>query len=179
MAHGAPNRQSTGSGTGSARERAQPRPAFGLRPWFALLRRARSLRRFAFAMRAGTVPARRRYGPLVARSGRWSHCPVDVALSFHSRFRGLRPASDGRGLLLRGSSVTGRGMRDGLGLAFLSADGQVIHTATLDPGRTASFRGSYWVLELPQSELSPPVGSFVVLCRPPPTALRCASWPER
>ena len=50
-AHASYNKRMERNRTTEEDERLRyPRPAFGLRPWFALERRARSLSRFAFAI---------------------------------------------------------------------------------------------------------------------------------
>lgn len=137
----------------------QPRPALGRRPWFALLRRARSLRRFAFAITPGSVPGGRRYQTIVLSDGGEFDCPVGVAVTFRERLRGLRPAPPGRGLLLRGASVHGRGMIEPLTAVFLDAFGTVLAVRCLQPGGLVRHPAAAWTLELPVSIPPPSVGA--------------------
>lgn len=137
----------------------QPRPALGRRPWFALLRRALSLRRFAFAITNGSVPAGRRYQTIVLSDGGGFDCRVGVAVTFRERLRGLRPAPPGRGLLLRGASVHGRGMIEPLTAIFLDASGSVLAVCRLHPGGFVRHPAATWTLELPVSISPPPVGA--------------------
>lgn len=142
-------------------ERAQPRPALGRRPWFALRRRARSLRRFAFAMVDGRVPGggRNQLRQVTLVSPRWRRSAVVVAAGTTARWRGLRPAPSGRALLVKGSSVHGFGMREPLWVAALDRSGCVIDTNVLLPGRILLERRAAWLLELPVIEDPPPVGA--------------------
>ena len=104
--------------------RAQPRPAFGLRPWFALLRRARSLRRFAFAIVSGSVPGGRPYRPgrsVVLATDRWRSLPITVAITSADRLVGMR--HPGRnGVLLKASSVHAAGLVDALRVVHVDAE---------------------------------------------------------
>ncbi len=148
-----PDERKRGSGV------AQPRPALGLRPWFAFLRRARSLRRFAFAMRA-RLPAEPLYSTpasVTLRGGSWVADGVVVATSFGERLTGIRNL-DASGVLLHTSSVHGRGLSSPLRLIHLSRSGTVIGEGLLAPDRIVRSR-SYWVLELPLSTPAPPQGT--------------------
>ena len=139
--------------------RTQPRPAFGLRPWFALLRRARSLRRFAFAIVRRSVPGGRLYRPrrsVVVTSGRWRSPPIAVATSFADRLVGMR-RNGASGLLLRCSSVHAIGLVSPLRVVHVDSDGTVLRQDVLTAGRRVAARGT-WILELPLGAGSPDTG---------------------
>jgi len=139
---------------------AQPRPAFGLRPWFALLRRARSLRRFAFAIVSGSVPGGRSYRPgrlVVATSGPWSSPQVSTATTFLGRLIGLRGETTG-GLLLRARSVYAPPGMGPLRIVHIDRDGGVVHQDILTAGRRVAAR-SDWILELPIRDRGPDTGA--------------------
>ena len=138
----------------------QPRPAFGLRPWFALLRRARSLRRFAFAIVSGSVPGGRSYrssGSVILTVGPWRSPPVTVATSFTDRLLGVR-RSGTDGLLIRSMSVHGRGLREPIRVIHLNEEGTVVHQDILTAGRRTPARGA-WILEMPIRALRPDTGA--------------------
>jgi len=140
--------------------RAQPRPAFGLRPWFALLRRARSLRRFAFAIVRRSVPGGRSYRPgrsVVMTADTWRSPQVTVATSFADRLIGMR-RRDANGLLLRSSSVHAVGLASPLRVVHVDAEGTVLHQDLLTAGRRVSARGP-WILELPIGTGGPDTGA--------------------
>jgi hypothetical protein len=140
--------------------RAQPRPAFGLRPWFALLRRARSLRRFAFAIVNGSVPGGRSYRPgrsVVFASDSWHSLPIAVATSFADRLLGIRRRRT-NGLLVRSSSVHAAGLMSPLRVLHLDAEGTVLHQDLLTAGRRVVARGT-WILELPIGAGRPDTGA--------------------
>lgn len=144
--------------------RDQPRPAFGLRPWFALLRRARSLRRFAFAIVTGSVPGERPYrprGPVTLAVGSWRSPPVVVASSFADRLLGVR-RRETDGLLIRSSSVHGYGIREPLRIVHLDIEGVVVHQDILMAGRRTPARGA-WILELPIRSPGPETGTRLVV----------------
>ena len=139
---------------------AHPRPAFGLRPWFALLRRARSLRRFAFAIVNGIVPGGRSYrlGRLaVVTSGSWRSPQVLVATSFLGRLVGLRGDNTG-GLLLRTRSVYAPAGMGPLRIVHVDRHGGVVHQDILTAGRSVAAR-SDWILELPIRDRGPDTGA--------------------
>jgi hypothetical protein len=138
----------------------QPRPAFGLRPWFALLRRARSLRRFAFAIVSRSVPGDRRYrsgGSITLASEDWTSPPVTVASSFTDRLLGVR-RRETNGLLIRSASVHGHGIGGPLRVIHLDGDGKVVHQDILMTGRRTPARG-VWILELPIGDPGPDTGA--------------------
>ena len=148
------SRESTAGG------RAQPRPAFGLRPWFALLRRARSLRRFAFAIVRKSVPGGGSYRPrmpVVIAAVSWRSPPVTVATSFVDRVAGMR-RSGINGILLRSSSVHAAGLPNPLRIVHVDAEGTVLHQDVLTPGRRVAARGM-WILELPIGVQGPDTGA--------------------
>ena len=143
--------------------RDQPRPALGLRPWFALLRRARSLRRFAFAIVGGSVPGGQSYrsvGTLMLVGESWRSPPIVVATSFVDRLVGIRRAGTG-GLLLRCSSVHAVGVQEPLRIIHLGRDGTVECQDLLTAGRRVRARGA-WILELPLSTSGPDPGTHLV-----------------
>ena len=145
---------------------AQPRPALGRRPWFAFLRRARSLRRFALAMRRQSVTG----PPLAATSGLysletrgWRRGGVRLASTSRSRRRGLRPDPYGAALLFPGAVVHTFGMRSGLDVVGLDRTGRVVAARSMRPRRIAALAGASWVLELPAGEPLPRIGARLVV----------------
>ncbi|HHC08150.1 MAG TPA: DUF192 domain-containing protein [Actinobacteria bacterium] len=135
---------------------AQPRPALGLRPWFALERRARSFLRFAFAM-GGRLPARDRYASAVVRLPTGATLPLVVADRPLRRLLGLAPRAEGRAWLAAADAVHGRSMAEPLDVAFLDGTGRVLAVRRLEPGAVVSARGACFALELPAGrvELAP------------------------
>lgn len=147
------------------RARDQPRPALGLRPWFALLRRARSLRRFALAIRPRRVTALRGNCPisLIARVGEGPEWRITLPRRLVERVAGIRSVADGRGVLLAGSAVHGWGMAAPLLVLALDRQGQVLAARCLVPGTMWRHRGAAWMLELPVATREPGVGAAVRL----------------
>lgn len=84
--------------------------------------------------------------------------PVRVARSFIARARGLlfsERLPDGTALVLPATSaVHGLLMNRPLDLAFLSADGEVLATAVLPPGRLRWHRGAASVLEFESGQIA-------------------------
>jgi hypothetical protein len=145
------------SGARSDQARLQPRPALGLRPWFALLRRARSLRRFAFAI-AGRVTTAHSYRPMVAlRCDAWRVDRVVVANTFLARLLGIH-AAGATGVLLRSSSVHGMSLAEPLSVTHLTRAGAVVSHDRLEAGGRVRASG-YWMLELPLDAAPPPPGA--------------------
>ncbi len=132
-------------------------PALGRRPWFALLRRARCLRRAFFAMKTDRVVRAEVEGH------RWASPPLVVARSRLRRWRGLRPRPSGRGLLLAGSSVHGRGMQEPLRLIGVSDAGHVVSSVVLLPGTFRQLEGARYIVELPLEASAPALGSTLHL----------------
>ncbi len=85
----------------------------------------------------------------------WRSGPVAAATTFRRRLRGLRPAPDGHGLLLRARSIHTWGMRVPIWAAALDSDGVAIRVALLEPGRLLIVPKATWILELP-IECHPP-----------------------
>ncbi len=139
---------------------AQPRPALGRRPWFALLRRARSLRRFALAIRRESVARSRRFITLASDPG-WVMADVLVAQTHRERRQGVRLGHDR--VLIRTSSVHGCGLVQPLGLIGLDASGRVSAVERLDPGTFIRIPGAAWILELPIDKPAPNLGSQLAI----------------
>lgn len=152
----------------------RPRPALGLRPWFAFLRRASILRRFAFAMIGeGTRRDAGQIRVVALRGSGWCSGPVRVAQTRRERRRGLTPAPGPFGLLLRTRSIHGWGMATGLRWVALGVGGEVIAVGTLRPRGLLIVRGAVrWIAELPAWVPPPPVGARL---KPVPIL---ASWPD-
>ena len=152
----------------------QPRPALGRRPWFALERRARSLRRFFLAIAGARVPpgaASATGGHLVMLAPGWRCGPVTVAATALARRRGLRPRPHGRRLLLRSRSVHGFGMAEELAVVGIGRDERVCAVRVLRPGHMVTIPRSRWILELPRDHPLPAIGEQVRLVR-----LRLPKW---
>ena len=81
------------------------------------------------------------------------------AVTVRQRLRGLRPAPQGRGVLMRASSVHGRGMTEPLTIVSLDAVGTVLAVDRLEPRSRNRHRGAVWTLELPVSTKPPSVGA--------------------
>lgn len=96
---------------------------------------------------------------LFLQTGSWSSPPTVVATRFQERLRGLRPRSDGRALLLKGSSVHSIGMQESLWVIGMDQAGTVIDIRFLRPGGVTILSGACWLLELPAMTMPPPVGS--------------------
>ncbi len=156
-------------GPGVRREVArsdQPRPALGRRPWFAFLRRARSLRRFAFAMRVERVPGARCLTIRLGREGPWIHC--HTARSRRERLRGIAGVPDGVSLLFAGRSVHGFGLARPLEVVGIGSDGRVVGRRRLAPGGLVVMWGASHVIEIPEYLGPPAVASGVkIVCAAP------------
>jgi hypothetical protein len=145
-------------------ESAQPRPALGRRPWLAFLRRARSLRRFAFAIAGRIVtasPPGTVVGPVTLETEGWVRHGVGVAGTPQFRRRGLIPRAEGRALLIRTKLVHGFGMDEPIRVVGIDSIGRVNATGLLEPRRVLFLRGASWTLELPWREPVPARGSRV------------------
>ena len=139
----------------------QPRPALGRRPWFALLRRARSLRRFAFAIRPESVARSRLFLTMVDRDGSWSAAPVLLASSHGDRRLGVRTGFPR--VLLRGSRVHARGLDEPLVVVGLDVAGVVTEVRIIHPGAFARLRSATWTLELPTDAPVPAMGARLAI----------------
>lgn len=138
--------------------RTQPRPAFGRRPWFALLRRARSFLRFALAM-GNRIPGRGdEPGLLQIRDGAGRWRPVMPCVTLVSRWRGLRPAPFGLGALIGGDAVHGFGMVVPVAVVAVDETGMVMEVRRLRPGARVDIPGAGWLLEIPVEWPAPTVG---------------------
>jgi hypothetical protein len=140
---------------------AQPRPALGRRPWFALLRRARSLRRFALAIRPESVAGSCRWLTLVGHNTPWTASPVFLAARRRDRWRGVRGGP--QLLLLRTNMVHGRGLPGPLRLAALDEIGTVVATRILLPGSFVWLRRAAWTLEMPIEMPAPTEGAVLAI----------------
>lgn len=123
----------------------------------ALLRRARCLRRTLLAMRV------RRVATVEASTRGWASPPLLVARSRLQRWRGLRPRPGDRGLVLAGSRVHGRRMREPLRLVGVSSDGRVTSSVVLLPGTFRRLDGSAYIIEMPLAAPAPAVGAVLDL----------------
>jgi len=90
--------------------------------------------------------------------GGWSSPTVLVAGTFLERLQGLRYRSEGYGMLIRGGSVHGFGMRKPLLAIGLDGRRRVVGFRILHPRRVVWIRGAREVVELPIGPLPPPPG---------------------
>lgn len=97
----------------------------------------------------------------------WESGPLEVALGFRRRWRGLRPRPEGIGLLLPGNLVHGRGMAEPITAVALDHFGRVTEAVMLAPGRFLRLRGARMVAEVPVGRPPPPVGTTVKVRRVP------------
>jgi hypothetical protein len=137
----------------------QPRPALGRRPWFALLRRARSLRRFALAIRPESVAGTRLLLTLADDDGVWAVSPVLLASTRRERWLGVKTGFDR--VLLATDSVHGRGLSAPLQLVGIDGSGIVLSVRMLKPGGFVRLIGVSWTLELPVGDDVPAVGAVL------------------
>jgi hypothetical protein len=135
----------------------QPRPALGRRPWFALLRRARSLRRFAFAIRRESVARSGSRLTLLDPANGWRADRVSLFLSFWERWRGVKTGMER--VLMRTNAVHGRGLDHCVLIVGLDSTGRTIGSRALTPGGFVRFPGAVWVLELPDGHPLPVSGA--------------------
>ena len=91
----------------------------------------------------------------------WSSPQVRVADTFYQRWKGLRPRPAGQGLLMRGRSVHGFGMKEPLFIVGLDAQGRVVGIRILFARRFAFVRGARHLLELPIDAEVPPRGAVL------------------
>lgn len=102
-----------------------------------------------------------RYGRVVYEfvAEGWSSGPVVEAISFWSRWRGVRGAPLGVGVLISGRSVHGVGLKQSLLVIALDRQDRVLLVGPLNPGRLVSCRGAAWMLELAISSATLPIGT--------------------
>lgn len=98
-------------------------------------------------------------------AGSWSAPAVPLAIGFGRRWRGLRAATGGNALLLRGRSVHTVGMKEALWLVGVTGAGRVIQVRYVVPGRAVILAGADFVLELPPTRPPPPLGSTITAAR--------------
>jgi hypothetical protein len=105
-----------------------------------------------------------RYGHVVCEfvAEGWSSGPVAEATSFWSRWRGVRGAPRGVGVLIRGWSVHGVGLKESLHVVALDRQDRVLMVGRLDPGRMVSCWGAARMLELTISSATPPIGTSLL-----------------
>jgi hypothetical protein len=147
----------------------QPRPALGRRPWLALERRARSLRRFFFAITGGRVPPsplQPSSAQIVDRVSGWSTPPVVIARTARRRFAGARGRVDPHAVLIGTRAVHGFGLRIPLGAVGIGPKGRVLRLEPLKPRGVVRLADCRWILELPASHPPPPMHARLVWRRP-------------
>ena len=91
----------------------------------------------------------------------WSSPPVLVAHTFGQRWKGLKPRSLGIGMLIRGGSVHGFGMKEPLLVVGLDPERRVVGWETLLPGRFIRIGTAVEILELPAGAQPPPEGAVL------------------
>lgn len=143
----------------------QPRPALGRRPWLALERRARSLRRFFFAITGGRVPLQGRQPSsalLCDVVSGWASPPVVRAETANDRLVGLRNADGAITVVMRARSVHGIGLRTSLGVVGIGPQGRVRRRRHLKPRGVLWFADCRWIIELPAGYPLPPLDARLV-----------------
>lgn len=86
---------------------------------------------------------------------------MEVARSFHQRWRGLKALPPGSALLLRTRSVHGFGMRHPFLAVALDDRLQVITSRVVRPDHIAWFPGARLVLEMSAGTEPPPHGAVL------------------
>jgi hypothetical protein len=127
----------------------------------ALLRRARSLRRFAFAIRRESVARSRTGLTLADPTGGWAFHDIVLLTSFFARWRGTKTGAPA--VLMRGSHIHGRGLDDPVLAVAIDKGGLVVRTAPLLPGRFLRLGAATWVLELPAGAPKPVPGTTLAI----------------
>ena len=97
--------------------------------------------------------------PVALVTDGWERCRIAVPRRGPARRRGLIPRAAGRARLIRGAVVHSFGMQEAIGVVGIGRTGVVISCRRLEPYRVAILRGAVWVLELPDNETHPAVGS--------------------
>lgn len=91
----------------------------------------------------------------------WESGPVLMTHSFVERFIGLRASDGDHGMLIRGRSVHGFGMREPLLAIGLDGGRRVVGFRVLFPHRVVWIRRAKEILELPVGRQPPPVGAVL------------------
>jgi hypothetical protein len=94
----------------------------------------------------------------VFRCDGWESGPVLVAQRYAERLKGLRASDADRGMLIKGQSVHGFGMRAPLLAIGLDGRRRVVGFRILHPYRVVWIRGAREIVELPIGPLPPPPG---------------------
>lgn len=138
----------------------QPRPALGRRPWLALERRARSLRRFFLAIVGGTVPGRSGQDPtrvVMATTGTWASGPLVVASTSLQRWRGKAMAGD-HAVLFTGARARRRRGLAAVRVIGVGDGGTVIGVGVLGR-RSVRLAGARWLIEQSMERPVPTLGT--------------------
>lgn len=93
----------------------------------------------------------------------WRAAPLQSADTFWARWRGLRPAPNGSGLVIASWSVHTFGMREPLWVVGLDRRGTVVVVRRLLPGRVLMAGAIRTILELPHEWPPPELGDRVAL----------------
>lgn len=101
----------------------------------------------------------------------WESGPVLAAHSFRDRLVGLHASSSGFGMLIRGRSVHGFGMREPLLAIGLDAGRRVVGFRILRPHRVIWFQEVRAILELSVGSQPPPAGAVLTWERGGPADL--------
>ena len=88
----------------------------------------------------------------------WASGPVLAAHTFAERLKGLRASDADRGMLIKGQSVHGFGIREPLLAIGLDGRRRVVGFRVLFPHRVVWIRGAREIVELPIGPLPPPPG---------------------
>jgi uncharacterized membrane protein (UPF0127 family) len=101
----------------------------------------------------------------------WESGPVLVAHTFADRLKGLRHSSDDYGMLIKGPSVHGFGMKEPLLVIGLGERSTVVGYRTLFPRRVVWIRRAVEILELPVGLQPPSAGAVLTWERGGPADL--------
>lgn len=91
----------------------------------------------------------------------WRRSGVVAAPRGRVAWKGLRPRPGDRAMLIRCRSVHTARMREALRIVAVSGDGRVVASTVAAPWRVVSVGAARWILELPQDDPGPGVGSVV------------------
>jgi hypothetical protein len=142
------------------RASAQPRPAFGFRPWFAFERRALSFRFFAFAIVGASVPTPDGYRRVGLVAPGWRLDDVHVAVGHTARRLGVTAEGIER-LALSTRSIHTFGVGRALRVTVLDGDGTVVASEVVAPRRVRVWPRRMWVIETPPDISPPPIGTAI------------------